>query len=90
LFARKFDDIAEPFVKHCIDLRQAKEEERLKRESEYKDKNETESEPPLEEWEFQGEGVMIVSLMIVAKETINDTVPLCMGFGKYGTEAQKV
>ena len=79
LFARKFDDIAEPLVKDYIDLRRAKEEERLKRESEYKDKNETESEPPLEEWEFQGEGVMIV-----AKETINDTMPLCMGLGKDG------
>jgi hypothetical protein len=79
LFARKFDDIAEPLVKDYIDLRRAKEEERLKRESEYKDKNETESEPPLEEWEFQGEGVMIV-----AKETVNDTMPLCMGLGKDG------
>ena len=78
LFARKFDDVAEPLVKDYIDLRRQKEEERLQRESEkmkeMKDKNETEPDLPLEEWEFQGEGVMIV-----AKETINDTMPLCMG-----------
>ena len=54
----------------------AKEEERLKQESEMmkeaKDKNETEPD-----WKFQGEGVMIV-----AKETIRDTMPLCMGLGE--------
>jgi hypothetical protein len=81
LFARKFDDAAEPFIKDCIDLRREKEEERLKRESEMmkemKDKNETEPNLPLEEWEFQGEGVMIV-----AKETTRDTMPLCMGLGE--------
>ena len=78
LFARKFDDVAEPFIKDYIDLRRKKEEERLNRESdmmkEMKEKNETEPNLPLEEWEFQGEGVMIV-----AKETIRDTMPLCMG-----------
>ena len=71
LFARKFDDIVEPLIKDYIDLRREKEEERLKQESamvkEMKDKNETEPDLPLEEWEFQGEGVMIV-----AKETIGD------------------
>ena len=78
LFARKFDDIVEPLLKDYIDMRRQKEEERLKIESEkmkeMKDKNETEPDLPLEEWEFQGEGVMIV-----AKETIKDTMPLCMG-----------
>jgi hypothetical protein len=75
LFARKFDDVAEPFIKNYIDLIRAKEEERLKQESEMmkeaKDKNETEPD-----WKFQGEGVMIV-----AKETIRDNMPLCMGLG---------
>ena len=73
LFARKFDDVAEPFIKDYIDLMREKEEERLKRESEMmeemNDKNVTEPD-----WNFQGEGVMIV-----AKETIRDTMPLCMG-----------
>ena len=78
LFARKFDDVAEPFVKDYIDNRRAKEEERFQREAELaeKDGNET---MPLEEWEFQGEGVLIV-----AKETVGDDVPLCMGLAENG------
>jgi len=87
LFARKFDDVVEPFIKDYIDLRRKKEEERLKRESEMikemKDKNETEPDLPLEEWEFQGEGVMIV-----AKETIRDTMPLCMGLDEGSIQVQ--
>ena len=39
---------------------------------EAKDKNKTEPD-----WKFQGEGVMIV-----AKETIRDIMPLCMGLGE--------
>lgn len=81
LFARKFDDVAEPAMKDYIDMRRQKEEERLKIESEkmkeMKEKNETEPDLPLEEWEFQGEGVMIV-----AKETIKDDMPLCMGLNE--------
>ena len=83
LFARKFDDVAEPAMKDYIDMRRQKEEERLKIESEkmkeMKEKNETEPDLPLEEWEFQGEGVMIV-----AKETIKDDMPLCMGLNGDG------
>lgn len=87
LFARKFDDVVEPVVKDYIDKRREKEEERLHREAElmkeYK-KNGTEvPELPLEEWEFQGEGVLIV-----AKETINDEVPLCMGLADTGNQVQ--
>lgn len=84
LFARKFDDVAEPLVKDYIDHRRANDEARFKREAELtKDKKEngTEAELPLEEWEFQGEGVMIV-----AKETIGDDVPLCMGLSEEGNK----
>jgi len=84
LFARKFDDQAEPLVKDYIDNRRAKDEVRLKREAELTKemkKNGTEAELPLEEWEFQGEGVMIV-----AKETLSDDVPLCMGLEKDGNK----
>jgi len=80
LFARKFDDAVEPLIKDYIDKRREKEEERLKREKEFmKDmeaENKTES-LPLEEWEFQGEGVLIV-----AKETVGDKEPLCLGMEK--------
>ncbi|KAL7531217.1 hypothetical protein ACHAXR_007947 [Thalassiosira sp. AJA248-18] len=80
LFARKFDDQKEPLVKDYIDNRRQKEEERLKREAELmKEKNGTEALLPLEEWEFQGEGVLIV-----AKETVLDDTPLCMGLAKEG------
>lgn len=80
LFARKFDDAVEPLIKDYIDKRREKEEERFKREKEFmKDmeaENKTES-LPLEEWEFQGEGVLIV-----AKETVGDKEPLCLGMEK--------
>lgn len=81
LFARKFDDEAEPLVKNYIDKRRQKEEERFIREAELiKANNGTNNATlPLEEWEFQGEGVLIV-----AKETVTDDVPLCMGLAKQG------
>ena len=90
LFARKFDDNVEPLIKDYIDTRRQKEEDRFKREAELmktaREKSEDGTadaavELPLEEWEFQGEGVMIV-----AKETVNDTVPLCMGLGEEGNK----
>ena len=87
LFARKFDDEVEPLVKDYIDRRREKEEERLLREAELMKemkKNGTETpELPLEEWEFQGEGVLIV-----AKETVNDDVPLCMGLSAASNQVQ--
>jgi len=80
LFARKFDDNVEPLMKDYIDLRRQKDEERLRREAELtKDSHGTEVELPLEEWEFQGEGVLIV-----AKETLQDDIPLCLGLAKEG------
>lgn len=85
LFARKFDDEAEPLVKNYIDKRRQKEEERFIREAELmKANNGTNNATlPLEEWEFQGEGVLIV-----AKETVSDDVPLCMGLAKQGNAVQ--
>ncbi|KAL7548557.1 hypothetical protein ACHAWF_011857 [Thalassiosira exigua] len=77
LFARKFDDDVEPLMKDYIDAIRVKDEEKLKQEAAImKDRLENETHPalPLEEWEFQGEGVLIV-----AKETVSDSVPLCMG-----------
>ena len=80
LFARKFDDNVEPLIKGYIDMKRQKDEERLKREAEVsKEVNGTEIDLPLEEWEFQGEGVLIV-----AKETISDDIPLCMGLAAEG------
>ncbi|KAL9181043.1 hypothetical protein ACHAXT_009848 [Thalassiosira profunda] len=84
LFARKFDDVKEPLIKNYIDNRRQKDEERFKREAELKKEmteNGTEASLPLEEWEFQGEGVLIV-----AKETVHDDVPLCMGLAKEGNK----
>ncbi|KAL3791650.1 hypothetical protein ACHAW5_007437 [Stephanodiscus triporus] len=85
LFARKFDDIVKPLMKDYIDLRRENEEECLKQEpamvKKMKVKNETEPDLPLEEWEFQGEG-----MMIVAKETIGDIMPLCMRLGEDGNQ----
>lgn len=80
LFARKFDDVVEPKVKDYIDARRQKEEDRFKREAELiKESNGTDASLPLEEWEFQGEGVLLV-----AKETIHNNVPLCMGLAANG------
>lgn len=83
LFARKFDDEAQPLIKGYIDKRRQKEEERLKREAEWTRLTEggAEVELPLEDWEFQGEGVMMV-----AKESLQDDVPLCMGLAKQGNK----
>lgn len=84
LFARKFDDIKEPLIKDYIDHKRQKDEERFKKEAELKkemQKNGTEATLPLEEWEFQGEGVLIV-----AKETVHDDVPLCMGLAEEGNK----
>ncbi|KAL7495402.1 hypothetical protein ACHAWT_003862 [Skeletonema menzelii] len=87
LFARKFDDVAEPLVKDYIDRRRAKEEERFLREEALAKEIEANKTAgvevteklPLESWEFQGEGVMLV-----AKETVLDKVPLCLGLSKDG------
>lgn len=84
LFARKFDDNAEPLVKDYIDKRRLKEEERFTREANLMkemEKNGTKASLPLEDWEFQGEGVLIV-----AKETVSDDVPMCMGLPKDGNK----
>lgn len=62
LFARKFDDDVEPLIKDYIDMRRAKEDERLIKEAKMlKESNGTAPDLPLEEWEFQGEGVLIVA-----------------------------
>ncbi|KAL7434602.1 hypothetical protein ACHAXM_004281 [Skeletonema potamos] len=82
LFARKFDDVAEPLVKDYIDKRRKKEEERFLREEVLAKEIEANKTAgvdvteklPLESWEFQGEGVMLV-----ARETVLDDVPLCLG-----------
>lgn len=83
LFARKFDDVVEPTIKDHIDKRRDYDEARFKKEEEMlkqmelnKTKGEEVASLPLEEWEFQGEGVLIV-----AKETVGDEVPLCLGLG---------
>ena len=85
LFTRKFDDEVEPLIKDYIDTRRRKEEDRLMRETELlkatKDENGTDVKLPLEEWEFQGEGVLIV-----AKETVSDAVPLCLGLSEEGNK----
>lgn len=84
LFARKFDDITQPTIKDYIDKKREKDEIRFKKEEELmkeieanKTKGLEVKSAPLEEWEFQGEGVLLV-----AKETIHDEMPLCMGLGK--------
>ena len=84
LFARKFDDLKEPIIKDYIDKKREKDELRFKKEEELMKEievNKTQGlevkSAPLEEWEFQGEGVLIV-----AKQTINDEIPLCMGLDK--------
>ena len=84
LFARKFDDHVEPLIKDYIDTRRQKEEDRFKREADLTremKENGTNAALPLEEWEFQGEGVLMV-----AKETLLDDVPLCMGLAKDGNK----
>ena len=89
LFARKFDDSVEPKIKDYIDKRREMEEDRFRQEDQIKremEKNNNgtdsaETKLPLEEWEFQGEGVLIV-----AKETVGDAVPLCMGLGMEGNK----
>mmetsp|Transcript_18224 Transcript_18224/g.32102 ORF Transcript_18224/g.32102 Transcript_18224/m.32102 type:complete len:349 (-) Transcript_18224:53-1099(-) len=84
LFARKFDDHVEPLIKDYIDTRRQKEEDRFKREADLMTEmkeNGTNAALPLEEWEFQGEGVLMV-----AKETLLDDVPLCMGLAKDGNQ----
>ena len=84
LFARKFDDDAEPLIKDYIDKRRRKEEERLQREANITNEMKEDGSNvtlPLEDWQFQGEGVLIV-----AKETLSDDVPLCMGLAKEGNK----
>ena len=84
LFARKFDDTAVPEINGYIDERRLKEEERFVREAkiiEEQKKNGTEASLPLEEYEFQGEGVLIV-----AKETVGDEEPLCLGLASSGNK----
>ena len=87
LFARKFDDVVEPALKDYIDKRREKEEERFLREEALAKEIEANKTAgvevtqklPLESWEFQGEGVMLV-----AKETVLDEVPLCLGLNRDG------
>eukprot|EP00985_Skeletonema_marinoi_P008121 scaffold3619_cov97-Skeletonema_marinoi.AAC.6 len=87
LFARKFDDVAEPLLKDHIDRRREKEEERFLREEALAKEIEANKTAgvevteklPLESWEFQGEGVMLV-----AKETVLDEIPLCLGLSRDG------
>ena len=82
LFARKFDDIAVPEINGYIDERRQEEEERFAREAktiEDQKKDGKEVSLPLEEYEFQGEGVLIV-----AKETVQDKEPLCLGLASSG------
>ena len=85
LFARKFDDEAEPLVKDYIDRKREKDEARFRKEAELareaEEKNTTQADLPLEPWEFQGEGVLIV-----AKETLADDTPLCMGLPPEGNK----
>eukprot|EP00521_Asterionellopsis_glacialis_P007979 CAMPEP_0195281832 /NCGR_PEP_ID=MMETSP0707-20130614/976_1 /TAXON_ID=33640 /ORGANISM="Asterionellopsis glacialis, Strain CCMP134" /LENGTH=357 /DNA_ID=CAMNT_0040340755 /DNA_START=182 /DNA_END=1255 /DNA_ORIENTATION=- len=75
LFARKFTDSVDATIKDVIDFRRAKEEENLKQlnESDILDHEEM----PSFDHSFDGHGVLIV-----AKETIEDDMPLCIGLGE--------
>lgn len=79
--------MAQPLVKDYIDKRRMKEEERFEMEEVLAKEIEANKTAglevtkklPLEEWEFQGQGVLLV-----AKETVSDEVPLCLGLLKDG------
>ena len=75
---RKFDNEAEHHLEDCIDRRRKKDEAWFRRESELareaQASNATPATLPLEKWEFQGKGVLVV-----AKETLGDAAPLCLG-----------
>jgi len=78
LFARKFDDNVDSTIKDVIDVNRAREEEefrRLEAEGSSPQGNFSLFAPTFDPT-FEGEGVLIV-----AKETLKDQQPLCLGLG---------
>jgi len=78
LFARKFDDNIDSTIKDVIDVNRAREEEefrRLEAEGVSQQANFSLFAPTFDPT-FEGEGVLIV-----AKETLKDQQPLCLGLG---------
>jgi len=75
LFARKFDDEVDPEIKDVLDAKRAKEEEI------YKSMTSDEIKPIELNLSFEGHGVLIV-----AKDTVSDDTPLCLGLGQKGNE----
>lgn len=77
LFARKFDDKVDYKIKDVIDRNRARDEEKFRLEeagitSDPMQKGENNFDPS-----FEGHGVLIV-----AKETLHDKGPLCLGLGE--------
>jgi hypothetical protein len=76
LFARKFDDSVDTAIKDIIDFNRARDEEEFRRlEVEGSTQSSSLSTPKFDTT-FEGEGILIV-----AKETVKDEQPLCLGLG---------
>ena len=68
----QFHDEVDPHIKDIIDIKRAKEEANFEK----KRNGEPETERDGVDLSFEGQGVLIV-----AKETIHDDMPLCLGLG---------
>lgn len=79
LFARKFLDNVDTEIKDYLDVMRQRQEVELAAD---KDDDEPKRKPSTE---FEGHGVMIV-----AKDTVNDTMPLCLGLGPSRNKARLV
>ena len=74
LFARKFNDAVDSNIKDVIDIKRARDEKFILENA--ADSFDVSLPPNPVDTSFEGEGVLIV-----AKETLNDAEPLCLGLG---------
>ena len=74
LFARKFNDAVDSNIKDVIDIKRARDEKFILENA--VDSFDVPLPPNPVDTSFEGEGVLIV-----AKETLNDAEPLCLGLG---------
>lgn len=82
LFARKFVDAHDAQVKDIIDTWRVKREADMQA---YLQDPDSHSPPRSQGVAFENQGVLIV-----AKETVNDTMPLCLGLGNTGNHLRLV
>jgi len=75
LFARKFDDVVDGHIKDVIDIKRARDEQFILENA--ADSFDVRLPPNPVDTSFEGQGVLIV-----AKETLNNAEPLCLGLGK--------